>query len=282
MSDRMMDVINRSPVTFGVLGLYLLFALLTNGMAHEQLVLYGAAVPILIMDGDLWRLVSHCFLHGNWLHLALNAYALFLFGPLLEHRLGTLRFVILYLVAGVAGGIAAMLAPGPPGMTLVGGSGALFGMLGAILASNLRSGRNFMEVMRHPGTRTILILLAINLGLGFLLPMVSNSAHIGGLIGGFIVTFCFLDRGRFKTDATSRFIQAGWIALMLAMVFYVWFPVVSYGYLIKRLYLERDGARLETLEDHFGANREAIQREIERQDLDTHVRETLERWKRDQ
>ncbi|MHC4512790.1 MAG: rhomboid family intramembrane serine protease [Planctomycetota bacterium] len=282
MSERFMDVVNRSPVTFGVLGLYLLFALLTDVMSPtgEQLVEYGAAVPLLIMDGDIWRLVSHCFLHGGWLHLGLNAYALFLFGPLLEHRLGSLKFAILYLVAGIAGGIAAMLWPAPA-MTLVGGSGALFGMLGAILASNLRSGRHFMEVMNHPGTRTILILLAVNLALGWLLPMISNSAHIGGLIGGFIATFCFLDRGRFKADASSRVIQAGWIAMLLSMVFYVLFPVVSNAYLIKRLYLEKDPARLAALEAHFGASREVVQSDIESQDLDSHIRETLERWKRD-
>lgn len=281
MSDRLMDVINRSPVTFGVLGLYLLFAMLTDVMSPtgEQLIRYGAAVPLLVIDGDLWRLVSHCFLHGGWIHLGLNAYALFLLGPLLEHRLGTLKFVILYLVAGVTGCIAAMLAPGPPWMILVGGSGALFGMLGAILAGNLRAGRNFTEVMHHPGTRTVLILLAINLGLGFLVPMVSNSAHIGGLIGGFVVTFCFLDWGRFRPDVTSRVIQAGWIALLVSMIFYVWFPVLSGGYLLKLLYQEQDPARLAVLEQHFYASREAIQQRLEH-DLNSQIRKVLERWKR--
>ncbi len=110
----------------------------------------------------------------------------------------------------------------------------MFGMLGAILASNMRSGRNFLEVMNHPGTRTVLILLAINLGLGLLLPMVSNSAHMGGLIGGFIVTFCFLDRGRFKADATSRAIQGGWIALLVSLILYTMLPVLRWDYNLKQ------------------------------------------------
>lgn len=280
MSDSLMDAVNRSPVTFGVLGLYLLLAVATDGMEYEQLVRYGAAVPILIMDGEPWRLVTHCFLHGGWLHLGLNAYALFLLGQICEHRLGTVKFAILYLVAGVSGGIAAVLWQVPLG-TLVGGSGALFGMMGAILGSNLRSGRTFMEVMNYPGTRQILLLLAINLGIGFLLPMISNSAHIGGLVGGFIVTFCFLDRGRFKADATSRVIQAGWIAMFLSLLFYTMFPVVSSSYLLKELYQTKDPEQLRAWEEFFGRSRESIQYGLESQQLPSAIQEALDRWKRE-
>jgi len=282
VSDRLVDTINRSPVTFGVLGLYLLFAMLTDVVSpsREQLIDHGAAVAFLIMDGEPWRLVSHCFLHGGLLHLALNSYALYLFGPVLESRLGSLRFTILYLVAGVTGGIAAVLWQLPV-VTLVGGSGALFGMLGAILASNLRSGRNFLEAMRHPGTRTVLILLGINLGLGFLFPLVSNSAHIGGLVGGFIVTFCFLDRGRFRPDATARVIQGGWIALVVSLIFYTMFPVLRWDYNLKLALQSKDPQRAAALEQAAQRTLHPVIHEVQHVVSDFECWDaTLERWKK--
>ena len=67
-----MDFINRSPVTFSVIGLYMIGALLTDFVdPHtEQLLRFGAASGLLIMEGEPWRLVTHCFLHGGWVHLA--------------------------------------------------------------------------------------------------------------------------------------------------------------------------------------------------------------------
>ncbi len=234
MSERFMEMVNRAPVTFGVLGLYVLLAFLTDPLNPKggDLITYGAGVPLLVMDGQVWRLVSHCFLHGGLLHLALNTYALFILGPFLEQRLGSLRFAILYLMAGVSGGIAGMLWHQPLTL-LVGGSGALFGMLGAILASNMRSGRHVLDFLSYPGTRMLLICLVVNLALGFFLPMVSNSAHIGGLIGGTVVMYCFLDLGRFTPDRTSRFIRSGWIAVFAALLFYVVFPVLRWDYHLK-------------------------------------------------
>lgn len=272
MSNEMLQYINRTPVTFGVLGIYVLMAFLTDIMwpSGEQLIDWGGAMGILIQDGQVWRLVTHCFLHGAWFHLALNGYALFILGPYMEHRLGSVKFAILYLMAGIAGGLAALLVQ-EPHLLLIGGSGSIFGLLGAILASNMRSGRHPLDVFNHPATRLVLILLAINLVLGFAVNLlswgisISNSAHIGGLIGGFVVTYCFLDRGRFRPDKVSRTIQAAWLALGLSLTFYVMFPVLRWDYHVKMSLLASDRAVRSAHEEiadrqlrHFGGYTAAI------------------------
>ena len=136
---------------------------------------------------------------------------------------------MLYAVAGVMGGVVALMFQFPL-VYLVGGSGALFGMMGAIVAINLRGSRNLMEGFRSHGTRIVFILLAVNLAIGLLIPGISNTAHGGGLISGFVVTFCFLYRGRNKPDTPSRVIQAAWIAVFLSLVFYAVFPVLRWDY----------------------------------------------------
>ena len=104
----------------------------------------------------------------------------------------------------------------------------------------------------------MLILLAVNLVLGFMVPRVSNSAHIGGLIGGFIATFCFLDRGRFKPDRVSRAVQAGWIAVLVAMIFYVMLPVLRWDYNLKQALRSQDPRVKATYEHAMDADRSLV------------------------
>ena len=178
MSDTFMDQLNRTPVTFGVLAVYLLLGVTTGVLEPDgqKLEDYGAAIGLLIMDGEPWRLVTHCFLHGGLLHLFFNSYALYVLGPPLEHHLGSLKFGILYLVAGIVGGVVGVWWHHSLGM-LVGGSGALFGMMGAMLAIMLRSGRNILEAIHFHGTKQILGMIAINLVIGWIIPFISNAAQ---------------------------------------------------------------------------------------------------------
>jgi membrane associated rhomboid family serine protease len=127
-----------------------------------------------VADGELYRLLTAAFLHGSILHLALNMYALFLFGPPLEAALGRTRFTALYLISAL-GGSAASYAFSNPGQPSLGASGAVFGLLGAFLVLNRRLGRD---------TSGVLVFLGINLAFGVLAANIDWRAHLGGLLAG--------------------------------------------------------------------------------------------------
>ena len=133
--------------------------------------------------GEWWRVVTAAFLHsrGSLLHILFNMYALYLFGPRLERQVGTIAFVGLYLSSAVAGGVAFQyLSQG----AAVGASGAIFGLFGAVLI-----GTYPLRHTAHGGDqfRRLLLLLAMNLALPFLVPGIAWEAHVGGLVMGMIV-----------------------------------------------------------------------------------------------
>ncbi len=214
-----------APVTTVVLAAYLLLAVATGPFEpdFDKLLQLGACMPMLVADYEVWRLLTHAFLHGGIVHLAFNTYALFAIGPQLEVALGPVRFALLYVTGAIAGGVAGSLWHSPV-THLVGGSGALFGMLGAALSIQMRYGRTWTDFLEQQSGRSLLTMVGVNLLLGLLIPVVSNAAHVGGLIGGFVATFCFLDRGRHAADRTARWIQAGWIALLASLVLWAMFP----------------------------------------------------------
>ena len=226
---------DETPVTYVIALVYVTMAFLTDPMNPPvgDLIHYGAAVGFLIQDGEHWRLLTHAFLHGGIIHLAFNTFFLIQIGPMLERRMGSVKFGALYLISAVAGGMAGSLWHHEL-VPLVGGSGALFGMLGAAVAVNMRSGRHLLDFLDYHGPRQLLGLIAINLILGLLIPFVSNAAHIGGLVSGFALAFCFLERGRSPVDGPGRAVQTAWVALFVSVLFYCAYPVVRWDYLMSR------------------------------------------------
>lgn len=140
----------------------------------------GALVPALVAQGEWWRLLSSIFLHSGFVHLASNMLALYFLGALAEDGFGSGRFLALYIASGLAGGLA-YLYFGAFEQPVVGASGAIFGLLGSVLGYSLRRGT---FSWRNPLIRQLLLLLALNLYLGAAIPNISNTAHIGGLLGG--------------------------------------------------------------------------------------------------
>ncbi len=130
-----------------------------------------------VADGEVYRLLTSAFLHDGIFHIALNMYALYLFGPQLEAALGRLRFIVLYVVSAL-GGSALSYAFAPPNQPSLGASGAVFGLLGAYLVISRKLGRD---------TTGVMVLLAINFAYGFLVPRIDWRAHLGGLIAGALV-----------------------------------------------------------------------------------------------
>lgn len=142
----------------------------------------GALIPELVAEGQAWRLVSSVFLHSGFLHLALNMLSLYFLGSFVENAFGRGRFLALYALSGLSGGIAYLYFGGFD-TPAVGASGAIFGLLGGVLGYALRRGTFSWQ---NPVIRQLLILLAINLWIGLSIPNVSNTAHMGGLAGGFV------------------------------------------------------------------------------------------------
>src|SRR5215207_4742152 len=184
----------RLPVTFGLMGacvaVYLAVAFAGQGYGYPlnvalvtqppEVLALGALVPASVADGQVWLLVSSMFLHAGFIHLALNMLSLYFLGSFVEVAFGRGRFLALYLTSGLAGGIAYLYFGNFDG-SVVGASGAIFGLLGGVLGYSLRRGTFSWQ---NPLIRQLLILTALNLYIGFSVPNISNTAHIGGLVGG--------------------------------------------------------------------------------------------------
>lgn len=142
----------------------------------------GALNPSLVAQGEAWRLLTSAFMHSGFTHLAFNMLSLYFLGSFAEVSFGRGRFLALYIISGIAGGLA-FLYFGDFDARAVGASGAIFGLLGGVFGFATRRGTFSTS---DPVIRQLLILTAINLFLGATIPNVSNTAHIGGLIGGFV------------------------------------------------------------------------------------------------
>ena len=183
-----------------------------GGGRGEVLVRMGAMVPVLVVDGQYWRLVTAIFLHANLVHLLLNALGLSIFGNLIESVIGSGRMLALYLVSGFVAS-AVSFAFGSVATIAVGASGAIFGLLGAWLAFNLR--RRQLSLARS-NVQGAALLIGLNLVIGFSVPGIDNLAHVGGLVAGVLGGFAVDGFGRRGLRTASRVI--GLATLFLAGV----------------------------------------------------------------
>jgi len=157
-----------------------------GGALWNKMILYGPYVH----HGDWWRLISAAFLHASIIHIAFNMLALWWIGAPVEQYLGRARYIGLYLVAGLAGSAGALVSS--PTIPVVGASGAIFGILGAMLIlewqATGRLGGNAMT------------LIVINLVIGFAYNgaggNISIGGHVGGLIGGILATLAYARWGK--------------------------------------------------------------------------------------
>jgi membrane associated rhomboid family serine protease len=163
-----------------------------------------------VVGGEWWRLLSSIFLHAGVIHLALNAYVLWIFGTVIERDIGRVSTLAVFLVTGVFAG-ATSFAFAPGFRVGVGASGAIFGLVGAFVAYNyLRRS----HVMAQARLRSAVSMLLINLVIGFTIPAIDWRAHVGGLVAGLVAGFA-VDPSR---STPSRRIAAttGLVALLVA------------------------------------------------------------------
>lgn len=133
--------------------------------------------PKQVADGDWWRILTSGFLHIGPLHIASNMFALWVLGRDMETVLGRGRFLALYMIS-LIGGSAAVVVFNAPGQPVAGASGAVFGLMGGLLVVLLRLKRPVGQVVG---------LIAINVVISQVVPGISLTAHIGGLVVGVLV-----------------------------------------------------------------------------------------------
>jgi rhomboid protease GluP len=216
-----------TPVTYALLaaniGVFLLMAVVSGGSDDPStLIAFGAKTNRLLESGEWFRLITPIFIHAGLLHLLLNSYALWVVGTQVEKLYGSARFLLIYLLSGV-GGVAGSYfgqiflqksfdAPS------VGASGAIFGLFGVLAVFGFRYRSEMPPAIRRAMTAGVLPVIAVNLFIGFSIPFIDNSAHIGGLLTGAALTLIipYVAPGREGVSNTGLLI----IALCLAVIIY--------------------------------------------------------------
>ena len=226
---------SRLPVTFGLItvcvAVYLFGAAIgatagtpfNKGLVQQPgyFLELGALIPAQVAEGEAWRLVTSAFLHSGFLHLAMNMVSLYFLGSFAESQFGRARFFALYFISGIAGSLA-YLYFGSFTAPAVGASGAIFGLVGGVFGFSIRQG---VFSLQNPIISQLLVLTALNLFLGATIPNVSNTAHIGGLIGGIIFGWLMAPTvySQKKLVATSPIVIAFGLEAILLGVWYFYF-----------------------------------------------------------
>jgi len=200
-------VAEKPTVTYVLIGINVVaFLLMLVSGIDETATQWGMFPPSIAIDNEWWRLITSAFLHGGWLHIAFNMYVLYSLGPSLERLLGHSRYLVLYLMAALGGAVCSYAFSDV--MTVsVGASGAIFGLMGALVVAGRK--------LRYDITQ-VLVLLAVNFAIGFLAPGVDWKAHVGGLIVGAVVAAIFvLAPARIRVPAQVLGIVAVLVALAI-------------------------------------------------------------------
>ncbi len=166
--------------------------------------LYG---PLTVIKGEWWRLFTAMFLHGGTTHLLMNMFSLYLIGRGAEMYFDAKSYLSIYFFSGLIGGLVSLYMH--PVSVGVGASGAIFGVFGA-LAGFFLAHREKIESHSKAFMKNFAIIIVINLVIGFSIPSVDVSAHIGGLIVGFI--------GGFVLSKNPKWILAYSTAMLLVIM----------------------------------------------------------------
>jgi membrane associated rhomboid family serine protease len=213
-------VTTRPVVTWTLIGLNVLIYLLEL-INPDKIIAYGGMIgaafdphinaSVGVALGDWYRLISSAFLHEplntgfGIFHIAFNMWALYVVGPALEQMLGRARFLTVYLVSALGGSVLYYLIVPPNSGPAIGASGAIFGLFGAwfILARRL-----------HLDTRMVVVLIGINLVLGFTVSGIAWQDHVGGLIAGGALTAAYV----YAPRANRTLIQVGATIAMIGLL----------------------------------------------------------------
>lgn len=211
--------LSKPTLSIALIVINVVFWLLEISPFGDYVISYLAYKPVFTAVAP-WQMLTAAFLH-DWsspLHLLFNMYTLYIFAQVLEPMLGKVRFFALYLIAAFGGSVA-VLVFGDPASTVVGASGAIFGLMGA-----------YFILLRAIGERSgqLMGLIAINLVFSFLNPGISWQAHIGGLVVGGIVAAIYAGTRKVEQKGMQIAGLVGLVAVLAALSVY---QVSAYGLL---------------------------------------------------
>ncbi|RKY14804.1 MAG: hypothetical protein DRQ55_20315 [Planctomycetota bacterium] len=178
-------------LTYGILAITAIITFTAGFEDSDLLELLRLDKGAMYFDHEYWRLLTVALVHGSFIHLMFNMYALWIIGPIVEALYGPWRFLSIYLVCAAAGSAASYATSTS---FAVGASGAVFGLFGALIVADrvhkpalTRNARNL--------TMQIGMLIGINLVIGFSVPGIDNAAHVGGLLAGAALGFLLVPAG---------------------------------------------------------------------------------------
>lgn len=168
-------------VTYIIMGIITIVFLLQFVINPNLLVLYLGCMGDLVRVGEVYRLLSSAFLHIDIWHFICNMYALYVIGKMSESYYGKKKFILIYLVSALTG---SLLSISMSNSFSIGASGAIFGLLGSLLYFGYHYRVYFGNVL----IKQILPVVIFNLAIGFMISGIDNFAHIGGLVGGLLIS----------------------------------------------------------------------------------------------
>lgn len=174
-------IVTYSLIFICILVFILMYVLGNGSTDNYTLLVFGANVDTLTKNGDYYRLFTSMFLHIGILHLLCNMYSLYIIGKEVESVFGKVKYLIIYLLSGIAGSILSLAFN--HNTICAGASGAIFGLLGALLYF----GYYYRTYLGATLTRSIIPVIVLNLIIGFTSSGIDNAAHIGGLVGGILI-----------------------------------------------------------------------------------------------
>ena len=195
-----------------------LMYILGNGSMDEgTLITFGANLGFLTKNGEYFRLLTCAFLHIGIVHLLFNMYALYVIGPQVESFFGKFKFTLIYLLSAISASTLSLIFN--DNVISAGASGAIFGLLGALLYF----GYYYRVYLGNVLKSQIVPIILINLVFGFVVSGVHNAAHIGGLIGGVLTSMALgaPDKNN-KADRINGFIV---LAIYFGFIIYMAFMI---------------------------------------------------------
>ena len=193
--------------------MYIIVGIYGNNILNfsaNVLVKFGANNILLVKNGEIWRLITCSFLHVGFIHFLLNMYSLRVIGPSVEGLIGKGKFVFIYLLSALSASLMSLVFM-DSNIVSVGASGAIFGLMGALLYF----GYHYRLYLNDAIKTQIIPVILFNLIIGFMMPGIDNGAHIGGLIGGYLATMAI----GIKNKSGKKDMINGWIVLVLYLAF---------------------------------------------------------------
>ena len=213
------DNVFKSKIPFITIGLIAINVLIYFGTVltgtYDSVIRSFCVYGPYIRAGEYYRIITGMFLHGGIFHLLFNCYALYIIGSQLESFIGKFKYFIIYFFAGISGSLFSMMFSNTPS---VGASGAIFGLMGSLIYF----GYHYRVYLGNYVKTQLIPLVIINLIIGFSASNIDNFAHIGGLIGGTLMTIGLGVEGKSTTFEKTNgiIISILFIAFCIYMAFF--------------------------------------------------------------